>query len=54
MEVNTSMNVEGTAIIDSIKLFMGRAIATREHIPEFSGIYVGINNQGDILKETKV
>lgn len=47
------MNTERTAFLDSIKLFMGRAIATRDHIPEFAGMYIGINNQGDILEEVK-
>lgn len=45
------MAEERPAILESMKMFMGRAIATREHIPEFAKIYIGINNQGDIMTE---
>lgn len=48
-----NMSEERPAIIESMKMFMGRAIATREHIPEFANIYIGINNQGDIMAEAK-
>jgi len=44
---------ERIAMLDSMKMFMGRAIATREHVPEFAGLYIEINNQGDILTEER-
>jgi len=48
-----NMSKERPAIIESMKMFMGRLIATREQLPEYTDMYIGISNQGNILTEAK-